>query len=525
MSSIESVPVSTPELPDHEIVIIGAGLSGIGVAAALHQAGLDDFVLLDRREDFGGTWLVNRYPGVAVDVPTWTYQFSTDLKPDWSRVFAEGHEVKDYVDGYVEKYGIRPHARFGVDVLSRAWDAEQHLWRIQTNTGELTARFVVSAIGPYPQERPVTIPGFEQFTGKVLIPTGWDHDYDPTGKRVAVIGTGATAVQIVPKLALKAAHLDVYQRTPVWVLPKIDPQIPGWLMRLFSRSETLRKAAHHGAMWAAELSMLTAINRYGRFPFVQKAIERYCRRIIKRSIDDPQLRDKLAPDYPFGAKRGAMTGDYLPTFNRENVDLVTDPIKRFTATGIETADGVHREIDAVVPALGYRMAFDPELYKSSPVYGRDGFELGDHFRRNRLKAYQGVSMPGLPNHFMLFSAYSAVGASWHPLVENAGRHIVRVIQECRQRSATCAEVTTEATDFEHAEITKALRHSLFLHRDCSTANTYYIDHHGDIPILRPVTAPRARRESLTFPLDAYSYSITPVVQTKAPNSAEQIAAR
>jgi len=498
------------QVPDHEIVIIGGGFTGIGIAAALRRAGLDDYVILERADDLGGTWRDNHYPGVGVDVPTFGYQFSFETKPDWSRLFAKGHEVKAYIDDFVAKYDIRTHTRFGVEARARQWDERQHLWRIQTATDEvITARFVVSAVGAYIEKRPVAIPGFEDYEGEVLQPTAWDHDYDLAGKRVAVIGTGATSVQIVPSIAPEVARLDVYQRTPTWILPKVDPEIPAWLTRLLTRSPRLRRLMHEAALWGTELTLLTAINRYTTFPgtWIQRGVEAFCRRHMARVLADPELSAKLTPDYPFGSKRGGVTNDYLPAFLRDNVALVTDPIERFTATGIRTVDGVERPIDAVVPAVGYRMAFDPEAYRERPVHGRDGFELGAHFAHNSLKAYQGISMPGLPNYFMVFSAYSTVGGTWHPMVEIAGNHVVRMVRECRRRGATCVEITPEATDREHAQIAKLMRRSLFLNRDCSKANTYYLDQHGEAPVLRPVTVPRARRESRRFPLDDYRYEV------------------
>jgi cation diffusion facilitator CzcD-associated flavoprotein CzcO len=508
---------------DHEIVIVGGGLTGIGVGAALIRAGLEDFAILERAHDFGGTWRDNRYPGVGVDVPTFGYQFSYETKPDWSRVFAKGHEMKTYVDDFVAKYDLRAHARFGIEALGRRWDDEAQLWRIETRDGgEITARFVVSAVGAYIEKRPVTIPGFADFHGKVLEPTDWDYGYDLRGKRVAVIGTGATSVQIVPSIAPDVAHLDVYQRTATWIMPKFDPEIPAWMTSLFSRSPRLRRLIYEASIWASELTLLTAINRYTTYPWLQKAFETLVRWHMRRTLSDPELARKLTPDYPFGAKRGGMSNDYLQAYLRDNVELVTDPIERFTPTGIRTSDGVERPVDAVIPAVGYRMAFDPAAYVDKPVRGRDGFELGHHFATQKLKAYQGITMPGLPNYFMVFSAYSTVGASWQPMVEVAGAHIVRVVQECRRRGATSVEITPEALERDHAPIERLMRRSLFLNRDCSGANTYYIDQHGDAPVLRPVTLSRARRENRTFPLSDYRYRSAPVHTSSDAAAAEII---
>ncbi|MEA2673802.1 MAG: hypothetical protein QOI92_994 [Chloroflexota bacterium] len=508
---------------DHETVIVGGGLTGIGIGAALVRAGLHDFAILERAADFGGTWRDNHYPGVGVDVPTFGYQFSYETKPDWSRVFAKGHEMKTYIDDFVAKYGLRDHARFGTEALARRWDDDAQLWRIETHdAGEITARFVVSAVGAYIERRPMTIPGFDDFRGKVLEPTAWDHAYDLHGKRVAVIGTGATSVQITPNIAPQVSHLDVYQRTPTWILPKLDPEIPGWLTAVLRRSPRLRRLIHEAALWTTEVTLLSAINRYTSYSWIQKSAERFCRWHMARALKDPELTRKLTPDYPFGAKRGGMANDYLQAYLRDNVELITVPIERFTATGIRTADGSEHPIDAVVPALGYRMAFDPAAYVEKPVHGRGTFELGRHFAEQSLKAYQGLTMPELPNYFMVFSAYSTVGGTWQPMVEIAGTHIVRVIEECHRRNATSAEVTPEALERDHAPIERLMRRSLFYNRDCSTANTYYIDQHGDAPILRPVTVPRARRESRSFLLSDYRYRIAATTSNAHAVSADAV---
>src|ERR1700722_20343379 len=220
-------------VPDPEVAIIGAGLSGIGMGAALKHAGIEDFAIYERAGDVGGTWRDNTYPGVGVDIPTFAYQFSYELKPDWTRVFARGAEVKEYVDDYVAKYGIRPHITFDSDVTERTWDEDEHIGRLTINgEREVTARFVVSAIGAFIDPKPVEIEGLDSFEGKVIHSARWDHSYDLAGKRVAIVGTGASAVQIIPTIAPDVAQLDVYQRTPIWVGPKFDPPIPDALKKV-----------------------------------------------------------------------------------------------------------------------------------------------------------------------------------------------------------------------------------------------------------------------------------------------------
>ena len=492
--------------PDHEVAVIGAGLSGLGMGAALRRAGVEDFVILERAGDVGGTWRDNTYPGIGVDIPTFAYQFSYELKPDWSRVFAKGPEVKQYIDDHVEKYDLGRHLRFDSEVMARTWDEEHHLWRLRVNGGETTARFVVSAIGAFVDPKPCEIPGLDDFGGTIIHSARWDHDADLEGKRVAIVGTGASAVQIIPSIARDVAQLDVYQRTPIWVGPKFDPKIPSWLQTLFRRVPFTQRVTRAVASAIVEFILIFLVVNYQRVKFAQGWIESSNKRFLKQSVKDPELRRKLTPDYGMGCKRPSVSNHYLRTFNRDNVELITDPIARVTPAGIHTADGRDRPADAIVLATGFRMASDPENYRRTPVRGRNGFDLATHYTENRLKSYEGVSMPELPNHFMIFGPYGWTGASWHVLVETAARHITRVIRECNQRGATQVEVKPEATDRFHALVEKRMSHSLWFQSNCATANSYYFDHHGDVPFLRPTSGRQAHRASRTFPLDDYSYA-------------------
>jgi cation diffusion facilitator CzcD-associated flavoprotein CzcO len=496
---------ATVGAPDVEVAIIGAGISGLGMGAALLHAGIDDFVIFERADDVGGTWRDNTYPGIAVDIPTFAYQFSYELKPDWSRFFAKGHEVKRYVDDYVEKYRLEPHLRLASEVASRTWDEDAHLWRLAVNGEEVTARFVVSAIGAFVDPKPPGLEGLDGFDGKVIHSARWDHEYDLAGKRVAIVGTGASAVQIIPEIAREVGRLDVYQRTPIWISPKFDPEIPGWLQSVFRRAPIVQRGFYEGCSAVVEFLLTFMVVNYGRFSAPVHAAEARCRRWLETSVEDPEVRAKLTPDYNLGCKRPSISNTYLRAFNREHVELVTDGIERITPTGIRTVDGTEREVDAIVLATGFRLASDPENFRRTPVRGRDGFDLATHYERDRLKSYEGISMPGLPNHFMMFGPYAFTGAAYHVLVQNTSRHVVRVLRECRRRGATAVEVTPEATERFFAMIERRLEGSLWEAGSCATANSYYYDHHGDTPYLRPTSSWQARRAAAKFPLDDYRY--------------------
>ena len=491
------------------MVVIGAGIGGIGMGIALRAAGIDDFVLVERADSIGGTWRDNDYPGLAVDVPAQAYQFSFALNPDWERTFATGAEVLRYVHRVADNHDIVRHVRTGTDITARTWDEEQQCWRLEVNGGptEITATYVVSAIGAFVDPKPVDIEGIDDFEGKVLRSVGWDHDYDLADKRVAVIGTGASAVQIVPEIADRVAHLDVYQRTPIWVGPKFDRRVPAFVRRLYRRFPGLQRLPWRRAQKRTEALLVGIVVNHERMQWVNRLAQLAARKIWYRiQVPDPELRARLTPDYSLGCKRPSVSSNYLSTFTRSHVELVTDTIERFTPSGIRTVDGSERPIDAVVLATGFRMASDPATHRERPVRGRDDFDLASFYEEHRLSSYESVSIPGLPNHFMIFGPYAWVGATWHQLVETASTHIVRVIQEAERRGSTSVEVTAEAAERWTEQMRGRLDRSLWHSGECVTANSYYFDHHGDTPYLRPTSSAQAYEAARSFPLDDYSFT-------------------
>jgi cation diffusion facilitator CzcD-associated flavoprotein CzcO len=492
--------------PDHELAIIGAGLGGIGAAIALEQAGIDDYVVLERAQDIGGTWRDNVYPGIAVDIPAQAYQFSYELKPDWSRVFARGDEVKAYIDQCADKYDVRRRVRLGTEVLSRQWDEEAQIWRLQLPGGaSMSARFVISAVGAFVNPRPAEIEGVEDFQGTVLRSAAWDHSVSLHGKRVAVVGTGASAIQIIPEIAPLVGHLDVYQRTPIWVGPKPDfPTVPParWLFKRFPAvQDRVRRAMTSGA----EAGLVSLVLHHDAYGWITRGAGWLARNVWYRQVRDPDVRRRLTPQYEVGCKRPSVSNTYLRTFNRANVELVAETIERVYARGIRTVDGREREIDVLVLATGFRLATDPENYRRNPVRGRDGFDLASFYASNRARSYESISLPGLPNHFMIFGPYGWTGGTWHQLVETASHHIIRVIKETERRGASAVEVRSEAADRWTEFARERLGRSLWSLGSCATANSYYFDHHGDTPFLRPTSSRQAWRAARTFPLDDYEY--------------------
>lgn len=492
------------EKPDRHVVIVGAGFAGLCSGIKLKQAGIEDFLIVDRNDDIGGTWMANHYPGVAVDIPSFTYQFSFEMNPNWSRVFAPGAEIKSYIDHCADKYDLRRHVRLNCNVTGAEFDESQHLWRISTADGPITARYLISAVGALSQPKLPDIAGLEDYTGTMLHTAQWDDDIDLDDKRVAVIGTGATAVQLVPAIADRVKRMYVYQRTPIWVLPKPDPKL-GPLPALFRTLPATQWAARAGSTVGTEAVMVTSIVNYKQFPLMIKAAEAIGKLWIRAQVPDPVVRAKLTPSYGFGCKRPSTSNHYFATYARDHVELVTDPIATITETGIRTADGVEREVDVLILATGF---YTTEMDKLPPfpVLGRNGESLGERFAQDRLKAYEGVSAPGFPNAFLTFGPYAFSGSSFLAMIENQVRHIVRAISEADRREATLVEVKQEPHDKFFDKMIARQPNTLFFSSNCTGSNSYYFDAHGDAPLVRPTTSVNAWWRSGHYALDDYTFA-------------------
>jgi cation diffusion facilitator CzcD-associated flavoprotein CzcO len=505
--------------PDHEVVVIGAGPAGLCAGVRLTRAGIEDFAILERASDIGGTWRDNTYPGIGVDIPSFAYQFSFSRNPNWSRLFPKGAEIKAYHDAVADHFDLRSHIQLETDVVREVWNNDDHLWRLETEDGRtVTARFTISAVGAFLRpKRDPGIKGLASFTGKVQEPARWDHSYDHRGKRVAVIGTGASSVQIVPSIAPEVERLDVYQRTPVWCLPKPDYRFSRNVQRVLSIPGV--GAAIHGLALAGVEAGL-GIMVYAPPALADRSMAAFDRvakraygRYVRATVADRQTADALIPSYGPLGKRPTISNDFLQAFNRPNTGLITTPIETLTETGIQTADGTHREIDMLVLATGYELFSDPESYQPGTVVGRDGFDLATFFAEHGLQAYESVSLPRLPNRWTLVGPYSWSGTGWHALVEMTTRHAVRAIVEARRRGATVVEVQPQAHRAYHDRVLRRGRNMVYyLTVQNRGLRTYYVNSHGDTPFLRPSTALQARLHSMRFPLDHYAYS-TPNLAT------------
>ncbi|WP_233213491.1 flavin-containing monooxygenase [Mycobacterium hubeiense] len=507
----------------HDVVVIGAGFSGIGAGIRLRNAGIDDFVIIDSAGDLGGTWRDNRYPGVAVDVTSLNYCFSWEQNPRWSRLFAPGEELLAYAHRCADKYRLRPHMRFDHHVERMRFDGQSHEWTIDlTGRPPLRARFVILATGGLVQPKSPDIAGIDTFMGKVMHTARWDHDHDLAGQRVAVIGTGASAVQVVPSIADEVEHLSVFQRTPIWIVPKPDARIPASVQRAFESMPIAQKTLRAITAVLTQAVFLGSILYYRQLPGLARAFERICRAHLARQVADPTLRDALTPTYSFGCKRPSFSNDYWRAFNRSNVDLVTAPIETITPTGIRTVDGTERDIDLLVLATGFKV-FELGNLPPFDVYGPDGTELGLFWDEHRYQAYEGTSVPQFPNLFHVIGPYAMTGSSYFSMIEAMTLHAARCITEARRRGATYVAVRQEPHDAYFAEVQRRLRNSVFVNGDCTRSNSYYFDRHGDTPLLRPSTGWGLWWRHRRFDLDNYEYRTAEPVSASATGSAHATA--
>jgi cation diffusion facilitator CzcD-associated flavoprotein CzcO len=494
--------------PDHHVAIIGAGFGGLGAAIELRRAGIDDFKIIEKWDGVGGTWRANTYPGVAVDIPSFIYSFSYEQRGNWSRLFAPGAELLAYAEDVADRHELRPHIRFGTAVSSMTFDESDDLWRLELEGDEgrqtMTARFVISAIGAL--ERPVLpdIPGIDDFDGTIVHTARWDHGVDLRGKRVACIGTGASALQLIPEIAEDVASLDVYQRTPIWVAPKVDPRI-GPAGRALLSVPPVRSALR--GLGTATFDLAGNVIFQHRLGPVRAGLEAGLRAWMRRQVDDPATREALIPDYGFGCKRPSMSNGYLKAFNRSNVELVTTPIERIATGGVVTADGCERPVDVLVCATGFRIMSEAEPVPF-PIHGRGGVELGAHWLEHRFHAYQGVSVCGFPNLFSVAGPYGFVVGSYFWMIEATTRHAARVIAEAGRRGKTTAEIRRGPQDRYVEQCRERQAGSPLFGEACATSNTYYVNFQGDSP-LRPSLYAEMWWQNRHFPLSHYRFATAP----------------
>src|SRR5919201_121699 len=372
-----------------DVAILGSGFSGLGMAIRLLQQGHDDFVVLERGDEVGGTWHYNTYPGCACDVPSHLYSFSFAPNPDWSQTYSPQPEIRDYLRRCADEFNVRPHIRFRHTVTSSEWDEESRRWEVETAQGAFRARVLVAAMGPLFEPKIPEIPGLESFEGATFHSARWDHDYDLTGKRVASIGTGASAIQYVPAIQPKVECLHVFQRTAPWVVRHTNRPITRLERWLYRAVAPLQRLVRGGIYAGREPLGLGFVKR----PRLMRLVERLARLHIRRQISDPELIAKVTPDYTIGCKRILPSNDWYPALDQSNVDLVTEGIREARPNSIVSADGVERPVDAIIFGTGFRVT---DMPAASQIRGRGGKLMRESWNGSP-QAYLGTAFPGFPN--------------------------------------------------------------------------------------------------------------------------------
>jgi cation diffusion facilitator CzcD-associated flavoprotein CzcO len=485
---------------DFPIAIIGAGFAGIGTAIRLLQSGIDSFTIFERADEIGGTWRDNSYPGAACDVPSHSYSLSFEPNPGWTQRFSPAAEIQAYLLGIVEKWQLRSHLRTGTAIEGARFDEERGLWTLETSRGEsATARVVVSCVGGLVDPALPAIDGIEGFAGEVFHTARWDHQSDLAGRRVGVIGTGASAVQVVPELAPRVARLAVFQRTPAWVVPKLDRRYSQRARRLFARFPLLLRASRFLQQTASELRgpmiFLDA-------PRLSALGERMSLRHLHAQVADPLLREKLRPRFQFGCKRILVSDDYWACFERENVDLVSEPIERIVPAGIATKGGAVHALDAIVLATGFAVGFTAAPFR---VQGRGGRSLDEAWSRGAV-AYKGMAVSGFPNWFILMGPNTGPGhTSVLVYTEAQIEHVLGAIRKLRGEGWKYVDVRREVQDRYDAGIQRRMKHMAW----SSGCNSWYLSKDGSNHALYPGFATeyvlRARRfEPGDYELAAFS---------------------
>ncbi len=470
----------------HRIVVIGTGFAGIGMAVRLKQAGYDDFVVLERAEDVGGTWRDNTYPGCRCDVPSHLYSFSFAPNPDWSSTFSPQPEIEDYLRNVTESYGVRPHIRFGNTVESARW--VDGTWQITTNQQTFTADIVLSGMGPLAEPSYPKLPGIEDFEGEVFHSARWNHDLNLSGRKVAVIGTGASAIQFVPAIQPEVEELHLFQRTPPWVMPRPDRKITAAEKAIYRRFPLVQKAVRAGIYWGRESMVLG----FAKLPAIMKQAQKVAEKHLAHQVRDPLLRAKLTPDFTLGCKRVLISDDYYPALARPNVEVVTDGIAEVTPTGIVTTEGVKHEVDTIVYGTGFKVTDLPVM---DMVHGRDGVSLREAWV-DGMEAHLGTAIAGFPNFFMLIGPNTGLGhSSMVFMIESQIAYILDALKTMDAQGLREVEVRRDVQRAFVDGVRSSMRNTIWTRGGCTS---WYLDSEGRNTTLWPSFTFRFRRLTRRF---------------------------
>ncbi|MGH3916623.1 MAG: flavin-containing monooxygenase [Pseudonocardiaceae bacterium] len=482
------------EQTHYHVIVIGTGFAGLGMAIRLRSLGMTDFVVLERAEDVGGTWRDNGYPGCACDVPSQLYSFSFELNPSWSRSFSAQQEIWDYLKHCADSYGVRPHIRCHHEVLDAAWEHTERRWRVRTNRGELTCDVLVSGAGALSDPAIPSIPGLESFQGTVFHSARWNHDYDLRGRRVAVVGTGASAIQFVPQIQPTVASLTLLQRTPPWILPRTDRNNSDLERKLYRAVPGLQRLVRAGIYWSREL----AVPGFTTTPRLLKATELIARMHLRRQVPDPVLRAKLTPDYRIGCKRILLSSDYLPALTESNVEVVASGLAEVGPEWVRAAEGTRREVDTIIFGTGFHVT---DMPIAGRIRGRHGATLAQVWSPGA-QAHRGTTVAGFPNLFILVGPNTGLGhSSMVYMIESQLAYTIEALRYLRRSGAAAVEVRTQAQAAYNDDLQSRMDRTVWNAGGCAS---WYLDAQGRNAVLWPSFSWRFRRTTRTFRPEEYT---------------------
>ncbi len=446
----------------YDQIIIGAGFAGLCSTIQLKKNGENNFLILERNKHLGGTWYDNHYPGAACDVESHLYSFSFEPNPNWSREFSPQQEILKYMEHCAAKYELQNHFRFGANIVNAIFDEANGIWNIETEKGEkYAAKVIVSCSGGLSQPSFPDIKGLETFKGKMFHTAIWENDFDLSGKTVAVIGTGASAIQIVPAIVSKVKQLNLYQRTPPWIFPKPDGEISSLRKWLYNNFPTTQRLHRKRLYWQHEIMAVGFIKNPGILKFFSKLSLRF----LKQSITDETLRAKLTPNYVMGCKRVLISNDYFPALAQKNVEVITEKINCINETGVLTTDGKQQNVDVIILATGFKAAEEVSRFA---VKGRNGIDLNEAWR-DGAEAYLGTSVAGFPNMFLVVGPNTGLGhSSMILMIEAQVNLIMEALKALKQSGAKFVDVKKETQQQFNNEIQKKLATTVWQSGGCTS---------------------------------------------------------
>ncbi|MFF5404097.1 flavin-containing monooxygenase [Streptomyces misionensis] len=500
-------------MAEHEhvrVAVIGSGFGGLGAAVRLRREGITDFVVLERAGSVGGTWRDNSYPGCACDVPSHLYSFSFAPNPEWPRTFSGQRHIRAYLEHVTDVFGLRRHLRFDSEVKLLSWDREELRWHIETTRGSLTADVVVSATGPLSDPKTPDIPGLDSFPGKVFHSARWDHDYDLRGKRVAMVGTGASAIQIVPAIQSRVGRLTLFQRTPPWVMPRVDRAISPaerWLHRSLPLTTQLRR----GLLWGIRELQVQAFTKH---PDELGLVEQLAKRHLARAVKDPALRAKLTPDYRIGCKRILLSNTYYPALTRPNVDVVDSGLSEIRGSTVIAADGTETEVDAIIFGTGFHVTDMPIAER---VVGAEGITLAESWK-DGMKALRGATAAGFPNFMTVIGPNTGLGnSSMILMIESQLNYMADYLRQLDVLGGrTALDARPEAVAAWNHKVQERMRRTVWNTGGCTS---WYLDASGRNTTVWPGTTGEFRRVTRHVDLGEYEV-VRPAAARETPEGAK-----